>query len=213
MAALDRIDMKCKKRKSAAETGQTVIRAYKMTDDVGFAPNPGYGGGDYLTLATCKPGIRRCHSIGDWLAGFTSQKLNGDCPGQERLIYLAKVSNSIPISEYYEDYPKRRIDNIYEWKNNKYYQLANKYHTEEDMERDISGLNVLIAEEYYYFGGDALDIPNDLRIKLPNRSTYGFIVKGKAADDFIAWVRQKAGGRTGRLGNPAGVKKKECLLS
>jgi hypothetical protein len=29
---------------------------YKMTHDSGFAPNPFY---DILTLATCKPGIRK----------------------------------------------------------------------------------------------------------------------------------------------------------
>jgi hypothetical protein len=49
--------------------------AYKMTHDTGFAPNPFHGA---CTLATCKPQIRLHKRVGDWIAGFTSKRLNGD---------------------------------------------------------------------------------------------------------------------------------------
>jgi hypothetical protein len=59
--------------------------SYKMTHDSGFAPNPFHG---YLTLATCKPGIRRSGSrrVGDWIAGFTSAALCGDAVGRNVLV-------------------------------------------------------------------------------------------------------------------------------
>jgi hypothetical protein len=37
-----------------------------MIDDTGFAPNPFH---DFLTLATCKPDIRKKAQIGDWVLG------------------------------------------------------------------------------------------------------------------------------------------------
>lgn len=65
--------------------------SYKMTHDTGFAPNPF---GHTLTLATCKPQIRRSKKQGDWIAGFTSKALTGDRVGEERLIYLMQVGKN-----------------------------------------------------------------------------------------------------------------------
>jgi hypothetical protein len=74
------------------------LYSYKMTNDSGFAPNPFWG---VLTLATCKVSMRRSKNIGDWIAGFTSGALCGDPVGAERLVYLMKVSQKIPIAEYH----------------------------------------------------------------------------------------------------------------
>lgn len=71
--------------------------SYKFTNDSGFAPNP-FGG--VMTLATCKPMIRKSKRIDDWIAGFTSGKLNGDPVGRERLIYLMQVTGKIAFEEY-----------------------------------------------------------------------------------------------------------------
>ncbi|MFR7823127.1 MAG: hypothetical protein ACLU30_07910 [Odoribacter splanchnicus] len=38
--------------------------------DTRFAPNPLFG---VLTLATCKPSMRRNMQIGNWIAGWTSK--------------------------------------------------------------------------------------------------------------------------------------------
>ena len=62
--------------------------SYKMTHDTGFAPNP-FGG--FMTLATCKPKIRECKKIGDWIAGFTSGQLNDEFVGKEKLVYLMQI--------------------------------------------------------------------------------------------------------------------------
>jgi hypothetical protein len=74
--------------------------SYKLTHDTGFAPNPFFG---ILTLATCKPCIRKSKEEGDWIAGFTSQQLCGDLAGEEKLVYLMEVNEKIPFSRYFLD--------------------------------------------------------------------------------------------------------------
>lgn len=82
----------------------------RITHDKQFAPNPYKG---KLTLATCKPLIRRSKQSvpGVWLAGFAAQKI--DCGikpinGEERLIYLAKISRQIQLGQYWSEYPEKR---------------------------------------------------------------------------------------------------------
>jgi len=82
--------------------------SYKMTHDTGFAPNPFHGA---MTLATCKPGMRRTKGIGDWIAGFSSKTLArnaaaspyGVTIASDALIYVGRVSNMMSISDYFLD--------------------------------------------------------------------------------------------------------------
>jgi len=165
--------------------------SYKITHDSGFAPNP-FGG--LLTLATCKPKIREHKKIGDWIAGFTSIKLNGDNIGEERLIYLMKVTDKISFSEYWKNQKyenrkpqpdninniRKRGDNIYEPKvetpitYSDYKQLKNPNHTEKDKIKDLSGKFALISSNFYYFGSTPVTIPTDIRPKVPfGQSSHG----------------------------------------
>ena len=77
-----------------------LIRFYKMTDDIGFAPNPFHG---YLTLATCKPYIRLSAKVGEWICGFTSATLSSDPVGREKLVYAMRVDEKLTFDEYYLD--------------------------------------------------------------------------------------------------------------
>jgi len=143
------------------------IRAYKMTHATGFAPNHDCG---ILTLATCKSGIREKAEIGEWIAGFTStEKTAGGTPrGQERLIYLMKVTNKMTFDEYWKKYPQKRPnkysdlgDNIYFLEGTVYKQTDKaKYHTgKEDQDKDLTSDKVLISTEFKYFGKEnPLDI-------------------------------------------------------
>lgn len=82
--------------------------SYKMTHDTGFAPNPFFG---VLTIATCKPGIRRSSTRkkGDWIAGFGSKTMCGDQVGKERLIFLMEVTEEpLSIKDYYHEYIIKR---------------------------------------------------------------------------------------------------------
>jgi hypothetical protein len=188
----------------------TVLRSYKITNDNGFAPNPYHG---CLTLATCMPYIRLSHQPGQWLAGFTSGKLNGDLPGQERLIFLALINKKLPLEEYYEQYPQKRPenlpsgDNIYKLENGKFVQVENRLHDEDAYEDDVNGKNALLAEEFYYFGIEAMTIPSELRPDLLKGQTKsGRLTEGQRADDFINYVKkyaaQKYPGKSGMLAEP-----------
>jgi hypothetical protein len=194
--------------------------SYKMTHDSGFAPNPFHG---VLTLATCKPGFRRARRLGDWIAGFTSKTLCGDAVSNERLVYLARISETIGIGDYYRDnrfsrkipwlLSKRHIDcigdNIYRPLRpnasapNEFDQIKNCQHGACQKRHDLGGRNVLVCSEFVYFGGRPLEIPRELRPKIPiAQSAYG----AKTKDDgllrsFIDFVMPQ-GGITGVLNAP-----------
>jgi hypothetical protein len=157
-----------------------------MKDDYGFAPNPFK---NFLTLANCKPLIRKCKKPGDWIAGFTSKSLNGDPIGEERLIYLMKVSKKITYAEYWNDpqyeckkpisnpveYEDKQADNIYKPVNGTdFVQIANKNHFENEIVRDLSGKFVLLSDCFYYFGGKPISIPKEIRPGVPkSQSAHG----------------------------------------
>lgn len=202
-----------KKRKTM--TGKTLtsmatkefLYCYKMTHDTGFAPNPYH---DVLTLATCKPTIRRCAEENYWISGWTSNKVQGKykevgfSDETQSLIYLARVTKKIPIKEYWENYPLKqqptksieggnecfkscgnRIvvknddisfcgDNIYEPDANDpsgFKRHENPHHNEQNKAHDLSGKNVLVCEEFYYFGVEHAipksDIINDKNFIVP----------------------------------------------
>lgn len=155
-----------------------------MTWDTGFAPNPYHG---VLTLATCKPRIRKFAQVGDWITGWTAKTTRNKerkpvkYEDGARLIYLARITDKMTIAEYWEKYPQKRPnpiggecgydtgDNIYKpcvkdpSGEADYEQQPNCDHTQEDRKRDISGEYVLICEEFYYWGVEnALEVPKDI---------------------------------------------------
>ncbi|MCY1305407.1 Nucleotide modification associated domain 2 [compost metagenome] len=86
-------------------------------------------------------------------------------------------------------------------------QLRNPNHwggmgpSEADRQRDISGQYVLIADEFYYFGANALSIPADIRPYLPSgQSAQGRLTPQGHAERFIRFIRDRY--QTGRHGNP-----------
>jgi hypothetical protein len=177
--------------------------SYKIKTDSGFAPNPFFGA---LTLATCKPQIRKSKRVGDWIAGFTSKALCGDEVGEERLIYLMQVTDKIHISEYFShpnfqdkipDLSRKEFiyqagDNIYKPQGDDFIQLENRNHTQDDKSHDLSGRFVLASTNFYYFGGNPLEIPDHLRPKIPiAQSAHGSIThNSERASAFIKFVTE-----------------------
>jgi len=186
--------------------------SYKLTHDTGFAPNPF---GETLTLATCKPGIRKSKRKGDWIAGFTSKQLTAgrDHVGSERLIYLMKVGEKLRFRDYFiderfqdkipdmsaKDTKAKAGDNIYQPLHTDalalldFKQLDNPNHPPpHNKKHDLSGEYVLIADEFYYFGKSALQLPGDIRPKVPpGMSRYGFLTDVAKAEKFIEYIRRK----------------------
>ena len=160
------------------------LYCYKMTWDTESAPNPHHG---VLTLAICKPTIRRCSQVGDWISGWTAKVVHGkndriysfDNP---KLIYLARVQKKLTFAEYWLQYQEKYPheikgmkslydsgDNIYKPlvanpnNYNDYEQVDNNNHTKEDIIHDLSGKYVLVCEEFYYYGvEDAIDIEKEI---------------------------------------------------
>lgn len=88
------------------------LHCYKMVWDTEFAPNPHHG---VLTLATCKPRIRKYAKVGDWISGWTAIKVHDkdnriiNFPkDDERLIYLAKVTEKLTFEKYWYKYKNKR---------------------------------------------------------------------------------------------------------
>lgn len=179
------------------------LYSYKMSHDDGFAPNPYF---DVLTLATCMCKMRRNIKVGNWIAGWTSRKTATPTPpGEERLIYLAKVTDKIPIVEYWDRFPMKRPSDVDEkaiYGDNIYcpdssfpggLRLVDSKHRKpsdtEKIRKDLDGSFVLVCKEYYFFGADSpLDIPQDLRPNVPKfQSCYGTITEDPAG--FITFVK------------------------
>lgn len=195
-------------------TLENKLYSYKMTHDTRFAPNPLFG---VLTLATCKPAIRRNTEVGNWIAGWTSKSLK-NCPtpvGEERLIYLARVTRKLTYPEYWLQYPQKRPgnwddphvdsyhgDNIYEPEPGctpdplhpeTFILHENSHHkTPEKKVKDLKGQYVLICEEFYYFScKQPLVIPTECRPNVPKvQTSYGIITDD--ASEFIHYVKQHA---------------------
>ncbi len=148
--------------------------SYVVARDYGFAPNPFYG---YCTLATCKPRIRKGAKIGDWIFGNGSSALKY----KDRLIFAMKITDKMSFDEYWNhqlfQIKKPRMnggtlknlygDNIYHRKNGDWIQ-ADSHHSLADgktnhhnLDRDTGTTDsVLISEEFFYFGKNAVTVPD-----------------------------------------------------
>lgn len=173
---------------------------YTIPVDDGAAPNPFRG---MCSLAICKPGIRRVAEKGDWVAGLGSKDApSGDLSGH--LVYAMRVDAVLTLKEYDEQAPtewphripdvdsldlsERLGDCIYDYSSGVPKQRRS-VHGPSNVETDLSGKNVLISRDFYYFGTRALKLPDDL-IPICHQ-TQGHRSDSNAPyfDQFVAWVR------------------------
>jgi Nucleotide modification associated domain 2 len=173
---------------------------YTIPVDDGAAPNPFRG---MCSLAICKPGIRRVAEPGDWVAGTGSKNSPiGDLSGH--LVYAMRVEEVLSLKEYDRqaterwphripnlislDLSERLGDCIYDYSRGSPVQRAS-VHNSENKETDLSGKNVLISRDFYYFGNRAVRLPNSL---LPIcHQTQGHRSDSNAPyfDRFVDWIR------------------------
>lgn len=155
------------------DTKKLRLFSYKLTHDSGFAPNPFH---DVLTLATCKPGMRRTKKLGDWVAGFSSLSLSqsarrvGVKIDRDALIYFGQISEIKTLGSYYDDpqFSKKTPpagctsnsvecagDNIYRATSDDYgnlsayEQMSFLHHGCDLKNNDLSGKNALIFGEFF----------------------------------------------------------------
>ncbi|MBL8793055.1 MAG: hypothetical protein JNM56_04060 [Planctomycetia bacterium] len=180
------------------------ILSYVVRFDAGCAPNP-FGG--RLTLVTCKPGIRRTAVEGDLIVGTGSATF----PGNDRLIFAAKVAATVPLEDYgsnpeyrdkipsFDGEPWRRYgDNYYFMENGVWRQRKNKHHPLEALEKDVSGKNALICDEFWYFGRCAVQIPSHCRAIIKKGPGFKIIEDTELVHSLNSWLKQMKPGLRGK---------------
>ena len=191
------------------------VSSYVVKHDCGFAPNP-FGG--VLTLATCKPVIRKSACVGDWVMGTGSS----EGIGSGKLLFIAEVSKVVTLEEYghSEEYAfkiprksdkgSRCGDNIY-YKNEEgeWNQRENEFHKPHHQNQDIAGENVLVCEKFWYFGEAALEIPSQFVGLVKSGPGHKNNVGNPEVPAFLAWVRSH---KTGIHGKPSSeIGSESCL--
>lgn len=178
------------------------LYSYVIPRDYGFAPNPYF---NYCTLATCKPVIRRCAQLGDWVAAFGA----AGSPVHEKLVVLMRVEETLSFDEYWEDERfrcKRPVfnkgvmhmygDNIYHHVGEEWMQEFS-HHSMPDgsinyvnLDRDTQTDRVLISQDYYYFGNNAIDMPQRFET-LIRKGRNHIVCKDEAViNNFISYTRE-----------------------
>lgn len=145
--------------------------SYIVARDYGFAPNPFYG---VLTLATCKPGIRKNAIVGDFIIG------NANSSHGNKLVYMAKVSEVITFDQYWNDkrfeckkpvmngsLKKLYGDNIYHHGDDGKWVQEDSHHANNDgsineynLKKDTGTTDrVLICDDFVYLGKSMVEVP------------------------------------------------------
>ncbi len=151
---------------------------YKLTSDRGgapCAPPPAPGGDPLLTLAICKPAIRRTAQPGDRILGITSHSLaHSDGYTLGSVIYAAIVQDGIDARDYFIPTFTHRPDCIYQF----HRQNGTATHTgntalhaaPEHILKDLGRYpfykngRILLAQDFRYFGPNAVKIPARLHL-------------------------------------------------
>ena len=145
------------------------VYVYKIVVDSGGAPCVE---DDMLSLAICKPMIRRTARPGDLIFAFSS---NSE-PQSNRLVYIAEVTQRIANGEYYTSADfRRRGDCIYHRLADGTFTLRKnaRYHNGrggDERPRDLGtapeykNASVLLSSNFRYFGGSGT---SDWKAKAP----------------------------------------------
>jgi hypothetical protein len=199
------------------------ILTYIVFYDFGFAPNPYF---EFCTLATCKPTIRKSANIGDWVMGVASKKF---FPNERKLIFAMKVTEKFSFTDYWNN-PKFAIkkpvmnsalkrsfgDNIYHFdiENNLWYQADSRHSRENGetnefhLKRDTSADFVLVSDDFYYFGDEAIEIPANLSDYFAKTQGQKHIMSNQEIQAVLNWLSNSSN-RKGILGFPLETKNKK----
>lgn len=184
-------------------SSDTHVFSYVVRVDDGNAPNP-FGG--FLTLAICKPKIRKHAGVGDILLGTGSVR----SIGQDRLVYGAIVSDVVPLDQYGKEkrfmckrpsgkkWSQQYGDNIYFKVRGEWRQRENNHHGLSDMDRDVGGVNAVICRRFWYFGKDGPKIPREFHGIIKKGRGHRRVREADIAADVLAWLESMPRGRHGK---------------
>jgi len=183
----------------------TKIYSYVLRFDDGGAPNPFW---DTCTLTICKPAIRRKASIGDWVIGTGSK--NAKCNDgivhnlEDCIVYAMKISDIKTLQEY-DDFCKTSLPNkIPNWRSSDWrlsmgdciYDYTNRIdpiirkgvHDEGNRKKDLSGINALLSDNFYYFGERAIFLPSYLKDLIKRNQGHKKIENINLISKFEEWI-------------------------
>jgi hypothetical protein len=174
---------------------------YTIPIDDGAAPNPFRS---MMSLAICKPDIRRAAREGDWVAGLGSKDApSGDLSG--RIVYAMRVEEILSLRGYdlnaatrwphripnvnSGDLSERLGDCIYDYSGGRTPIQRPGVHGPKDVETDLSGGNVLISRDFYYLGTNAIRLPDHLLPICHQTQGHKSNLNDSYVDAFVAWIR------------------------
>jgi hypothetical protein len=185
----------------------TRLYSYVLRFDDGSAPNPFWG---TCTLTICKPAIRRTARIGDWVVGTGSRnsKINdgNTYDLSDSVVYAMKITDKLSLAEYDkfcnehlqdkipnwfdQDWRKRMGDCILDFQNMEEPKMRKGVHNETNRERDLSGLNALLSNHFYYFGEEPRQLPDYLKPIIKQNQGHLRIEKSDLIEKFEKWIEQ-----------------------
>ncbi len=185
---------------------KTKIYSYVLRFDDGAAPNPFWG---TCTLTICKPTIRRNARIGDWVIGTGSK--NAKCNDSnvhdlsDSVVYAMKISD-IKTLQSYDNFCKSSLPNkiprrttdwrllmgdcIYDYSKGLNPSIRKSVHNEGNRRRDLSGLNALLSDNFYYFGEEARPLPPELKQLIKRNQGHKKIETSDLVSKFEDWIKQ-----------------------
>lgn len=146
------------------------VHTYVIATDAGSAPNYDPPA---VTLAVCKPRIRKKAKVGDIVLAFAGSAVNPT--SSHSVVWAGIVSEVLTIAEYWNDArftskkPDRTEvpDNFYKpTKNGGFIWQRNCVHGSEALEHDTGGLNVLVFDQAWRFGAFGPPLPQDFGLRM-----------------------------------------------
>jgi len=166
------------------------IFSYKITYDTGAAPCIQ---NNLCSLTICKPRIRKCAKIGDYIIGFNASSVSQN----NSISYIAKITDKKTFKEYYKTHSER-TDCIYDDQLN---LLKNPFHKSCHKECDLKGEYILLSNDFIFFGDKNIQISEPFKSMIPNRGH--FSKKNQPYEPKIPYYfeRLKEEHGTGKQGN------------
>lgn len=148
------------------------VHTYVIATDAGSAPNYDPPA---VTLAVCKPRIRKKAKVGELVLAFAGSEINPT--SRHSVVWAGIVSEVLTFTEYWSDRrfaskkPDRTDvpDNFYKpTGNGGFAWQSNPVHGPEAQVRDTGGLNVLAFDHAWRFGAFGPLLPEDFGLRMIN---------------------------------------------
>jgi hypothetical protein len=121
-----------------------------------------------------------------------------------KLVYAMMVTNKMSMAEYdahtrtelpgkipdwsSPELQRRLGDAIYDYSHSKNPLLRKSVHGEANRITDLSGENALLSTHFFYFGDEAIPLPDGLRPIAQNQQGHRKQLNGPCIGEFVNWV-------------------------